>query len=125
MNVPEAVYNVLKAHPDGLSAKAITNEIIEKKLRAIPAKDPVAIVTRAINRHCIGIDRSYSCQDKFFSAGKDGTGTTIYKVASSPSSKTPSYDFVYPQQQIGVINGAQSSSATMKTRIMDAVNLNP
>lgn len=123
MNVPEAVYNVLKAHPDGLSAKAITNEIIEKKLRAIPAKDPVAIVTRAINRHCIGIDRSYSCQDKFFSAGKDGTGTTIYKVASSPSSKTPSYDFVYPQQQIGVINGAQSSSATMKTRIMDAVNL--
>ena len=63
MFVPKAVYEILKDYPDGLTAKKITEEVIARGLHPLPAKQPVSIVTRAIHRHCIGIDRTYSCQD--------------------------------------------------------------
>ena len=80
MTVPEAAIKILQEYPDGLSAKKVTDEILAHKLHPLPAKDPVQIVARAMNRHCIGIDRSYSCQDRFFTASKDNTGLLIYKL---------------------------------------------
>lgn len=77
MTVPEAAIKILQEYPDGLSAKKVTDEILAHKLHPLPAKDPVQIVARAMNRHCIGIDRSYSCQDRFFTASKDNTGLLI------------------------------------------------
>ena len=55
MTVPEAAIKILQEYPDGLSAKKVTDEILAHKLHPLPAKDPVQIVARAMNRHCIGM----------------------------------------------------------------------
>jgi hypothetical protein len=83
MFVPKAVYEILKDYPDGLTAKKITEEVIARGLHPLPAKQPVSIVTRAIHRHCIGIDRTYSCQDRFFSKSTNKQGDTVYKIAAN------------------------------------------
>ena len=80
MIVPEAAMQILKDHPEGLTAKQVTDEIISRKLYAFSAKDPVQIVARSMNRHCLGIDRSYACQERFFSVSKDNTGTLVFKL---------------------------------------------
>lgn len=125
MNVPEAAAKVLSEYPGGLSAKKVTEEILSKGLHPLPAKDPVQIVARAMNRHCVGIDRSYSCQDRFFTMSKDNTsGTIIYKlVADAVHNETSILEsFVYPRQQIVNISNSRGSKAGMKSRIMDAEN---
>ena len=88
MFVPKAVYEILKDYPDGLTAKKITEEVIARGLHPLPAKQPVSIVTRAIHRHCIGIDRTYSCQDRFFSKSTNKQGDTVYKIAANYSTTT-------------------------------------
>ena len=121
--VPKAVYEILKDYPDGLTAKKITEEVIARGLHPLPAKQPVSIVTRAIHRHCIGIDRTYSCQDRFFSKSTNKQGDTVYKIAANYSTTTTAIaeTFVFPQQQIAAINSSSTASGS-KTRIMDAEN---
>ena len=123
MFVPKAVYEILKDYPDGLTAKKITEEVIARGLHPLPAKQPVSIVTRAIHRHCIGIDRTYSCQDRFFSKSTNKQGDTVYKIAANYSTTTTAIaeTFVFPQQQIAAINSSSTASGS-KTRIMDAEN---
>ena len=101
MNVPEAAIKVLQDNPNGMSAKLITEEILKRKLHPLPAKVPEGIVQRAINRHCIGIDKSYSCQDRYFTASKDTSGTLIYKLVPSavPASTSVIGSFTYPRHQ--------------------------
>ena len=126
MNVPEAAIKVLKDFPDGLSAKKVTEEIQARGLHPLPAKDPIQIVTRAMNRHCVGFDKSYSCQDRFFSSSKDSsTGTIIYKLIPSVTQSEASAleSFVFPRQQlVNIINNSRGAKAGAKTRIMDAEN---
>lgn len=124
INVPKAVHMVLKDYPDGLSAKQITDKIIARKLYSFSAKDPVGIVTRAIVRHCIGIDRSYSCADKYFTVSKNGVGLQIYKLAANVPdiSSGIAETFVYPSDQIASINNPEALKIGMKTKIMDAKN---
>ena len=124
INVPKAVQIVLKDYPDGLSAKQITDEIIAGKLYYFAAKDPVGIVTRAIMRHCIGIDRSYSCSDKYFSMSKNGVGSRIYKLAANAPeiSSGIAETFVYPREQIAAINDPKAPKIGTKTKIMDVKN---
>lgn len=123
MFVPRAVYEVLKDYPDGLTAKKITEEVIARGLHPLPAKQPVSIVARAIHRHCIGVDRSYSCQDRFFSRSTNSQGDTIYKIAANYGTtvSTIAETFYFPRQQIAAINSSSSASGS-KTRIMDAEN---
>ena len=123
MFVPKAVYEILKDYPDGLTAKKITEEVIARGLHPLPAKQPVSIVTRAIHRHCIGIDRTYSCQDRFFSKSTNKQGDTVYKIAANYSTTTTviAETFVFPRQQIAAINSSSTASGS-KTRIMDAEN---
>ena len=124
MNVPEAAIKVLKDYPDGLSAKKITEEIQTRKLHPLPAKEPVGIVQRALNRHCQGVDRSYSCQDRYFTAAKDSSGTQIYKVVTDavPTATSIVGSFTYPKQQVLTINNSMGAKVGAKTRIMDAEN---
>lgn len=124
MTVPEAAIKILQEYPDGLSAKKVAEEIIARTLHPLPAKDPVHIVTRAMNRHCTGVDRSYSCQDRFFTASKDGAGTLIYKLVPGalPTTASLIFNFTYPRQQIVTINNSKGTKNSAKTRIMDAEN---
>lgn len=126
MNVPEAAIKVLKDFPDGLSAKKVTEEILARGLHPLPAKDPIQIVARAMNRHCVGFDKSYSCQDRFFSSSKDNnSGTITYKLIPGASHTETSVleSFVFPRQQlVNIINNSRGAKAGAKTRIMDAEN---
>lgn len=124
MIVPEAAIKVLQAHPEGLSAKKITEEILNLGYHPLPAKDPAQIVARALNRHCVGVNKSYSCQERYFTATKDSTGTLIYKCVSGISVNNPLMidNFIYPTHQVQVINSSKGSKAASKTRIMDAEN---
>lgn len=124
MTVPEAAIKVLQEHPEGLSAKKVTDEILARKLHPLPAKEPIQIVARAIHRHCVGIDKSYSCQDRFFTAAKDNSGVLIYKLVSeaAPVSTSVISSFTFPRQQVLTINNSKGAKTGAKTRIMDAEN---
>lgn len=124
MTVPEAAIKILQEYPDGLSAKKVTDEILAHKLHPLPAKDPVQIVARALNRHCIGIDKSYSCQDRFFTVSKDNSGSLIYKFVpgTAPAAASIIGSFIFPRQQVLTINNSKGSKTGAKTRIMDAEN---
>ena len=124
MNVPEAAIKVLRDYPEGLSAKKITEEILTRKLHPLPAKEPVGIVQRALSRHCIGVDRSYSCQDRFFTVAKDSAGVQIYKLSANdiPSATSIVGSFLFPRQQVLAINNSKNAKGSAKTRIMDAEN---
>ena len=100
MTVPEAAIKVLQDNPNGLSARMITDEILKQKLHPLPAKEPVGIVQRALNRHCQGVEKSYSCQDRYFTSSKDASGTQIYKLGSNlPNNSSLIRSFVYPKHQ--------------------------
>lgn len=124
MIVPEAAMLILKDHPEGMTAKQVTDEIVAQKLYAFSAKDPVQIVARAMNRHCLGIDRSYACQERFFSVSKDNTGALVFKLLPGVSPKENSliHNFVFPQHQVQIINSGTAKNPGAKTRIMDAEN---
>lgn len=124
MTVPEAAIKILQEHPEGLSAKKVTDEILGRKLHPLPAKDPVQIVARAMNRHCVGIDKSYSCQDRFFTASKDNSGSLIYKLVpgTTPTVASIIGSFTFPRQQVLTINNSKGAKTGAKTRIMDAEN---
>ena len=124
MIVPEAAMQILKDHPEGMTAKQVTDEIISRKLYTFSAKEPVQIVARAMNRHCLGIDRSYACQERFFSVSKDNTGTLVFKLLPGVSPKENSIirNFTFPKQQVQIINNGTGQNPGAKTRIMDAEN---
>lgn len=123
-NVPAAAYQILADYPQGLSVKRITEEIQRKHLHQLVAKKPEEIVARALNRHCKGIDRSYSCQEKYFTMSKDSTGTSVYKNIPNALELDAGIleSFVYPTHQIHAINDSGYSRSNTKTRIMDAEN---
>ena len=123
MTVPEAAIKVLQENPNGLSARMITDEILKQKLHPLPAKEPVGIVQRALNRHCQGVEKSYSCQDRYFTSSKDASGTQIYKLGSNlPNNSSLIRSFVYPKHQVQTINSGTGAKPGAKTRIMDAEN---
>ena len=123
--VQEAAYAVLKDYPEGLTVRQITDEILKRKLYVFSAQKPEEIVARALNRHCKGVDRNYSCQEKYFTMSKDKTGSTnIYKIipGSLELEVGIAASFTYPRNQINLINDSISAKNNSKTRIMDAEN---
>ena len=123
--VQEAAYIVLKDYPDGLSVKQITDEITSRNLYSFKSQKPEQIVARALNRHCKGVDRNYSCQEKYFTMSKDKTGSlNIYKNIpdSLEIERGVAETFEYPRHQIGLLNDTDSTGNNTKTRIMDADN---
>lgn len=123
--VQEAAYLVLKDYPNGLTVKQITDEITSRNLYTFKAQKPEEIVARALNRHCKGVDRSYSCQEKYFTVSKDKTcSVNIYKYIpnSLEIDKGIAETFEYPQHQVGILNDTGATNNNTKTRIMDAEN---
>ena len=73
MTIIEAIKEVLKSNPQGLSSAEIYQLIIEKNLYQFGAKNPIGVVNGEIRRHCIGLDFPTASPVKHFAiAGKDG-----------------------------------------------------
>lgn len=73
MTIIEAIKEVLKDVPDGLTSADIYQRIIENNLYKFGAKNPVGVVNGEIRRHCIGLEFPTAYPVKHFAiAGKDG-----------------------------------------------------
>ena len=73
MTIIEAIKDVLKNEPKGLSSAEIYQKIIENNLYQFGAKNPVGVVNGEIRRHCVGLDFPTAYPVKHFAiAGKDG-----------------------------------------------------
>lgn len=122
MNVPEAVAKVLAGKTDGMTIHDITDEILKRKLYAFNTDKPENIVGRAIRRHCVGVEKSYSCPEKFFSCVKTNGEKDKYRLCV-PESEIGIVlrEFSYPKTQVQSINNAQQSTSS-RTLKMDAQN---
>ena len=73
MTIIEAIKEVLKDEPEGLSSADIYQRIIDKNLYKFGAKNPVGVVNGEIRRHCVGLEFPTAYPVKHFAiAGKDG-----------------------------------------------------
>ena len=73
MTIIEAIKEVLKDEPDGLTSVDIYQRIIKKNLYKFGAKNPVGVVNGEIRRHCVGLEFPTAYPVKHFAiAGKDG-----------------------------------------------------
>lgn len=123
MNVPEAVIKVLQDHHDGMTAKEITDEIVSRHLYNFIYQQPQEIVSRAIRRHCFGVEKNYSCQERYFSSTRAvPSGETVYKLNMSDSEIAAHIrQFSFPAHHVQLINSSQHP-ATGHTMKMDAQN---
>ena len=66
MTIVEALKEVMKNHPKGLTSKEAYEEIIARKLYSFPAKNPVAVVNGTIRKHCLRLDFATASPIKHF-----------------------------------------------------------
>lgn len=78
MTIIEAIKEVLKNEPNGLSSSDIYQRIIDKNLYQFGAKNPVGVVNGEIRRHCIGLDFPTASPVKHFViTGKEGKSSNL------------------------------------------------
>lgn len=89
MTIIEAIKEVLKFEPKGLSSVEIYQRIIDQNLYQFGAKNPVGVVNGEIRRHCIGLDFPTAYPVKHFAiAGKEGKKLKFIVCENNKSGKT-------------------------------------
>ena len=56
MTIIEAIKEILKSEPKGLTSSEIYQKIVDRNLYSFGAKNPAGVVNGEIRRHCIGLD---------------------------------------------------------------------
>lgn len=85
----EAIKEVLKSEPKGLSSAEIYQRIIDQNLYQFGAKNPAGVVNGEIRRHCIGLDFPTAYPVKHFAiAGKEGKKLKFIVCENNKSGKT-------------------------------------
>ena len=88
MTIIEAIKEVLKSEPKGLSSVEIYQRIIDQNLYQFGAKNPVGVVNGEIRRHCIGLDFPTAYPVKHFAiAGKEGKKLKFIVCENNKSGK--------------------------------------
>ena len=73
MTIIEAIKEVLKTEPNGLTSPEIYQKIIDHNLYQFGAKNPIGVVNGEIRRHCVGLDFPTAYPVKYFAiVGKEG-----------------------------------------------------
>lgn len=70
--IKEAIVQVLKKGNTSLSAKEITDRIIEQKLYQFNTNNPQSIVNSTLRKSCMGIELKLSRKEKPFKLSSDG-----------------------------------------------------
>lgn len=119
MSIPAIILDILKDHPEGLSAMNIVTEIKTKNLYDLPINHPELIIEKAINRHCRGIEKNCIFEDRCFSK-TEKNGEFIYKLLSDAklSNDSIAKNFVYPLHQVQKINDNATQTGINKSRIL-------
>lgn len=123
MNLPKAICHVLHNTANGLTVREITDIVKARNLFDFKSNNPCSIVDRALNRHCKGVDRSYSTNDKYFSREKESDGLFRYKLVCDLAEVEAKLGkrFQFPAHEVNKINSSTvSHDAGIK---MEAENL--
>lgn len=89
MTIIEAIKEVLKSEPKGLSSAEIYQRIIDQNLYQFGAKNPVGVVNGEIRRHCIGLDFPTAYPVKHFAiVGKEGKKLKFIVCENNKSGKS-------------------------------------
>ena len=89
MTIIEAIKEVLKNEPLGLSSAEIYQQIIDRNLYRFGAKNPIGVVNGEIRRHCVGLDFPTAYPVKHFAiVGKDGKKLKFTIVENKNSDST-------------------------------------
>lgn len=70
--IEQAIIQVLKRNPNGLTPKEITAKITEQKLYVFHAKEPESVVDHTIRKSCVGVNIEISKDEKIFKEAGDG-----------------------------------------------------
>jgi len=70
--IEEAIVQVLKRNPDGLTPAEITDKIKEQKLYQFHTEEPVTVVDHTIRKSCVGVDIKVSKEEKVFKMAAEG-----------------------------------------------------
>ena len=66
MTIVECIIAVLESHPEGLTAREIYKEIVQRELYSFGAQDPIGVVNAQIRRRCAGLDFPTAYPIKYF-----------------------------------------------------------
>lgn len=131
MTIIEAIKEVLKNEPAGLSSAEIYQQIIDRNLYQFGAKNPIGVVNGEIRRHCIGLDFPTAYPVKhFIIVGKDGKKLkfSISENKQQHSVKTPDYiindnsEFL-PEEKIA--SAIDEHLSQIKQQLLDNIMANP
>lgn len=71
--IEDAIVQVLKRHPDGLTPKEIYDKIVEQKLYHFHAEEPVSVVDHTLRKSLIGVNIEITKkEEKLFKETADG-----------------------------------------------------
>ena len=130
MTIIEAIKDVLKNEPKGLSSAEIYQKIIENNLYQFGAKNPVGVVNGEIRRHCVGLDFPTAYPVKHFAiAGKDGKKLKFVVNKNSNSnnihqSKKVIEDNTESLPEEKIANAMNEHLQQIKQQLLDNVMLN-
>ena len=131
MTIIEAIKEVLKNEPAGLSSAEIYQQIIDRNLYQFGAKNPIGVVNGEIRRHCIGLDFPTAYPVKhFIIVGKDGKKLkfSISENKQQNSVKTPDHiindnsEFL-PEEKIA--SAIDEHLSQIKQQLLDNIMANP
>ena len=131
MTIIEAIKEVLKSEPNGLSSSEIYQKIIDRNLYQFGAKNPVGVVNGEIRRHCLGLDFPTAYPVKHFAiAGKEGkklkftiADNNISEIKTAPSKRIMDDNAEFlPEEKIA--NAIDEHLQQIKQQLLDNIMSN-
>ena len=132
MTIIEAIKEVLKNEPLGLSSAEIYQQIIDRNLYRFGAKNPIGVVNGEIRRHCVGLDFPTAYPVKHFAVvGKDGKKLKFTIVenknpdntVNAPEKITNDNSEFLPEEKIA--SAIDEHLSQIKQQLIDNVMSNP
>ena len=132
MTIIEAIKEVLKNEPLGLSSAEIYQQIIDRNLYRFGAKNPIGVVNGEIRRHCVGLDFPTAYPVKHFAVvGKDGNKLKFTIVenknpdntVNAPEKITNDNSEFLPEEKIA--SAIDEHLSQIKQQLIDNVMSNP
>ena len=124
MTIVECIKTVLESHPEGLTAREIYKEIVQRELYSFGAQDPVGVVNAQIRRRCTGLDFPTAYPTKAFEIAQHDGKKVKYKLLTSsnpaPAIKVSKNDAEWlPEEAMG--EAYNRHLAIMKQNVYDLI----
>ncbi len=131
MTIIEAIKEVLKNEPSGLSSAEIYQQIINRNLYQFGAKNPIAVVNGEIRKRCVGLDFPTAYPVKHFViVGKEGKKLKFAISENKPQKSINTPDHIIndnseflPEEKIA--SAIDEHLSQIKQQLLDNIMDNP